>query len=142
MNTNNCNPILVNNTGDPLNLNIHTKIRIFNSNVLSVLLYGLECWKTSVAAERKLEFIPFKCLWRIFNIHWPNVISNEELLKRTGMSIISETIKSRWHWLGHVLRIPHNSLPRVALRGTPQGKRNRDLQTNCPQRPNRSEVIK
>ena len=45
--------------------NIHTKIRIFNSNVLSVLLYGSECLKTSVASERKLEIFQTKCLRRI-----------------------------------------------------------------------------
>ena len=28
-------------------LSIHTKLRIFKSNVLSVLLYGSECWKTT-----------------------------------------------------------------------------------------------
>ena len=45
--------------------NIHTKIRIFNSNVLSVLLYGSECLKTSVASERKLEVFQTKYLRRI-----------------------------------------------------------------------------
>jgi hypothetical protein len=34
---------------------IHTKIKIFRTNVLSELLYGSECWKTTPAIERKLE---------------------------------------------------------------------------------------
>ena len=33
--------------------------------------------------------------------------------------------RRRLRWLGHVLRLPNNSLARVALRLTPQGKRKR-----------------
>ena len=32
-----------------INLNVHAKIKIFSSNLLSVLLCGAECWKTTVA---------------------------------------------------------------------------------------------
>jgi endonuclease/exonuclease/phosphatase family metal-dependent hydrolase len=107
-------------------LSVHTKIRIFNSNVLSVLLYGSECWKTTATIERKLEVFQTKCLRRIMKIFWPNMISNEELWHRAGASSIAETIATRrWRWLGHVCRMPPDSLPRVALRWTPQGKRNR-----------------
>ncbi|KAK3546988.1 hypothetical protein QTP86_007917 [Hemibagrus guttatus] len=107
-------------------LSIHTKIKIFRSNVISVLLYGSECWKTTTAIEQKLEVFQNKCLRRILKIFWPNTISNEELRRRTGANSIQETIqKRRWRWLGHVCRMPPDSLPRIALRWTPQGKRNR-----------------
>ena len=107
-------------------LNIQNKLRILDSNVLIILLYGSECWKTSSTIERKLEVFQNKSLRRILKIFWPNTISNEELHKRTGVRSISETIRTRrWRWLGHVYRMPPNSLPRVALRWTPQGKRNR-----------------
>ena len=60
-------------------LSIHTKIRIFKSNILSVLLYGSECWKSTTSIERKLEVFQNKCLRCILKIYWPNTISNEEL---------------------------------------------------------------
>ncbi|KAK3515953.1 hypothetical protein QTP86_004679, partial [Hemibagrus guttatus] len=63
-------------------LSIHTKIKIFRSNVISVLLYGSECWKTTTAIEQKLEVFQNKCLRRILKIFWPNTISNEELRRR------------------------------------------------------------
>ncbi|KAL3868729.1 hypothetical protein ACJMK2_041499 [Sinanodonta woodiana] len=108
------------------NLSIHTKIHIFKSNVLSVLLYGSECWKSTANIEKRLEVFQTKCLLRIMRIFWPNMISNEELRRRAGVSTISEIIATRrWQWLGHVCRIPIDSIPRVALRWTPQGKRNR-----------------
>ena len=34
------------------NLIVHTKIEIFRSNMLSILLCGAECWKTTVAVQR------------------------------------------------------------------------------------------
>ena len=48
------------------------------------------------------------------------------LYRRTNSSPISTQIqKHRLRWLGHVLRIPQDSIPKVALRWTPTGKRNR-----------------
>ena len=108
------------------NLKLQTKIKIFKSNVLSVLLYGSECWKTTTTIEHKLEVFQTKCLRRILRIFWPNVISNQELLNRTGLKTITENIKiRRWTWLGHVYRMPANSIPRTALMWTPQGQRKR-----------------
>ena len=67
-----------------------------------------------------------KCLRRTCNIFWPNKISNEDLYRRTNSSPISTQIqKHRLRWLGHVLRMPQDSIPKVALRWTSTGKRNR-----------------
>ncbi|XP_052261550.1 uncharacterized protein LOC127865671 [Dreissena polymorpha] len=106
-------------------LSMHTKLCIFKSNVLSVL-YGSECWKTTATIERKLEVFQNKCLCRIMKIFWQNMITSMTLRERAGANSIAETIAlRRWRWLGHVCRMPLESLPRVALRWTLQGKRNR-----------------
>lgn len=107
-------------------LSIQTKIRLFRSNVLSVLLYGSECWKTTVTIEKKLEVFQTKCLRRIMKIFWPNTISNENLRNMANMETLAEMIqRRRWRWLGHVCRMPTSSITRTALGWTPQGKRNR-----------------
>jgi len=46
------------------------KIRIFNTNVKSVLLYGCETWKTTNQIIRRLQTFINKCLRRILNIKW------------------------------------------------------------------------
>ena len=52
-----------------------------------------------------------KCLRKILNIRWPEVISNEELWERTQQSRIEESIKRRkWKWIGHALRKPENNI--------------------------------
>ncbi len=102
------------------NLSLHTKIRIYKGNVLSVLLNGSQCWKTTVAVERKLEVFQNKCLRRILRVFWPENISNDDIRDRTERSLCKS--QSRWRWLGHVCRMPDDSLPRTALKWTPQGK--------------------
>ena len=94
--------------------------------MLSVLLYSSECWKTTTTIEHKLGVFQTKCLGSILRIFWPNVISNQELLNRTGLKTITENIKiRRWTWLGHAYKMPANSIPRTALMWTPQGLRKR-----------------
>ncbi|GFS03458.1 endonuclease-reverse transcriptase [Elysia marginata] len=104
------------------NISTHTKIRIFRSNVLSVLLYGAECWKMTNSLEQRLEVFQNKCLRRILKIFWPNFISNEDPRGRTWLEPLNTIIRERrWRWLGHVCRRPPESLIKRALRWTPQG---------------------
>ena len=101
-----------------------TKIRIYNSNVKPVLLYGSECWRVIQSDMQKLEVFQNKCLRKIQGIFWPEKISNEELLRKCKChSITDELKKRRFRWLGHVLRMPSERLPKTALRWTPPGKR-------------------
>ena len=102
------------------------KIRLFKSNVLSTLLYGAESWKMTKTISHKLEVFWKRCLCRILNIFWPNTISNAELHRRTTTKLITQEVQMRrWRWIRHVLRIPPTTLPRVALRWTPDGHRKR-----------------
>ena len=45
-----------------------TKLRIFNSNVKSVLLYGCETWRTTKTMLQKIQTFFNTCLRRIYNI--------------------------------------------------------------------------
>jgi len=53
-----------------LNISKEDKIRIFNTNVKSVLLYACETWKTTNQITRRLQIFVNKCLRRIVNIKW------------------------------------------------------------------------
>ena len=46
-------------------ISISTKIRLFNSNVKSVLLYGCETWKTTQGVINKLQVFVNRCLRKI-----------------------------------------------------------------------------
>ena len=101
---------------------IQTNVRIFNSNVISVLPYGCQSWRVNTNDMNKLDVFQ-KCLRRIYNIIWPDKISNEYMYRRTKSLPISCQIKKyRMRWSGHVLRMRQDHIPRVALRWTPTGK--------------------
>ena len=49
-------------------LRLETKLRLYNSNVLSVLLYSSECWKLTAKLAHKLETFQNKCLRKILAV--------------------------------------------------------------------------
>lgn len=103
-----------------------TKLRFFQSNIISILLYGCETWSSTKTATRKLQIFVNRCLRTIIGIRWPLVISNEELLEVTNQAQIKTVIKSRkWRWIGHTLRKEENDTTRRALDWNPQGNRRR-----------------
>ena len=107
-------------------LSLSTKVRQFNSNLKSVLLYGAETWRTTKATIDKVQSFMNSCLRRILRIRWPDTISNVQLWQKTGQLAADEEIrKRRWGWIGHTLRRPPTNITRQALRWNPQGKRKR-----------------
>ena len=107
-------------------ISISTKIRLFNSNVKSVLLYGCETWKTTQGVINKLQVFANRCLRKILKLKWTDKIRNEQLWERTGhLPIQNEIGRRRWKWVGHTLRKGKNSITRQALQWNPQGSRGR-----------------
>jgi hypothetical protein len=101
---------------------LRTKLRLFNSNVKSVLLYGCETWKVTVSITKKLQTYTNRCLRRILKIRWPRIISNNELWQITGQTRIQNEIRRRkWRWIGHTLRKANTTIARQAFDFTPHG---------------------
>ncbi|CAH8613024.1 unnamed protein product [Schistosoma curassoni] len=60
-------------------LSTNTKVRIFNTNVKTVVLYGLETWRITKAIIQKMQMFIKSCLRKILRIRWINTISNNLL---------------------------------------------------------------
>jgi hypothetical protein len=108
-----------------------TKLKLYQSCVLSTLLYGSECWRMTENDLTKLSVFHTKSLRRILRFFWSNKISNEDLLrqcKQENMATI--LLRRRWKWIGHVIRKDRNSITRTALHWTPEGKRKRGRPKN------------
>ena len=67
-------------------LRTSTKVRIFTTNVKSVLLYGSETWRKQQPQTAR-SFIN-KCLTNIIGIRWAVEISNTNLWNRTNQQSI------------------------------------------------------
>ena len=77
------------------NISLRTKIRLFNSNIKSVLLYGCESWKTTKTVLNKVQTFINRCMRSILRIKWQDRIRNEELWERTGQKDIEVEIGLR-----------------------------------------------
>ena len=65
---------------------------IFKTNVVAVLLYGCETWRTTKKDESKLDVFQNKCLRKILNVYWPMMVINEEITERSGMRTIDAQV--------------------------------------------------
>ncbi|VDP48894.1 unnamed protein product [Schistosoma margrebowiei] len=78
-------------------LSTNNKVRIFNTNVKTVLLYGAETWRTAKAIIQKIQMFANSCLRKIPQIRRPDTISNNLLWERTNQIPAEEEIrKTRW----------------------------------------------
>jgi len=103
-----------------------TKLRIYKSNVLPVLLYGAECWRMTAKDLSRLSTFHTTCLRRIMRVFWPNRFSNSALLEATKQEPMNIILKrKRWRWVGHTLRMEPSAHARIALTWTPEGRRKR-----------------
>ena len=116
---------MLNNVWNAHNISLSTKLKLFNSIVISVLIYGCESWKGLKEVENRVRRFESGCLRKILKIRWFDHVSEVELRRRTGQQSIVEVVKTRrWRWYGHVLRMPQHRLPKQAIGWTPSGRRN------------------
>ena len=123
------------------NLSITTKRLIYQACVLSILLYGGECWTPLRRHYRKLNTFHHRCIRIILGIthqqQWEEHISSEKTREQWGDedTITIKLLKRRLEWLGHLARMPPERIPKITLfswlpQNRPQGgprRRWRDL---------------
>ncbi|XP_033725704.1 uncharacterized protein LOC117315539 [Pecten maximus] len=81
----------------------------------------------TLGVQQKLQSFVNRCLRNFLNIRWPEVISNEDLRKRTKQTPVGEDIKKRkWGWIGHTMRKAPANVNRQELDWNPQGRRKVD----------------
>lgn len=101
-----------------------TKLRIFNTSIIPVLLYGSETWMVTDHIKSALQVFINKRLRIICRVFHPDTISNEDLWRSTNTVPINVTIKRRkWRWIGHVLRRENDNIAKMAFQWNPQGSR-------------------
>ena len=66
-----------------------TKVRLFRSLVLPVLLYGCETWTLTRDLRGRHNSFGTRSLWRILGYRWLDFVSNERLLRETQMRFVT-----------------------------------------------------
>ena len=100
------------------NLSLHTKINVYTAVCLSTLLYGSEAWTIYARHMKLLEAWHIRSLRRIPGITWEDRITHQETYRRTSCTSLESLLGRRQlRWLGHVIRMEDDRLPKQILYG-------------------------
>ena len=95
-----------------------TKLKVYMSVVLTVLLYACEAWTVYSRHARKLNYIHTKCLRIILSIKWQDMVPDTEVLTQAGTPSIHTLLQTaQVRWAGHVTWMPDDRLPKQLLYG-------------------------
>ena len=95
-----------------------TKISVYRAAVLSSLLYGSEAWTLPRKQVRRLERFHLSCLRKIAGIRWYHKRTNYQVLEKCSiLSITSMLHQNKLRWIGHVIRMDEDRIPKRMLYG-------------------------
>ena len=89
---------------------------------MTVVKYGSEAWALRKADENLLDVFQRNCLRIVLSTRLTDRISNSRLYEKCGSIPLSMAImKERLRWLGHILQMKDDRLPKIVLFGQPSG---------------------
>lgn len=84
-----------------------TKLRVYNTSILSILLYGAETWPLNKTLAERIDGFDSRALRTIEGITWRDRVSNISLRERTQQPPASRlAAQRRMRWYGHIKRLP------------------------------------
>ena len=99
-------------------LKLSTKIAVYKAVCLSVLLYAGETWVPYRKHIKLLKKFHIRCLQTMLGIRWWHRVPHVEIRKRAGIDSLESILTQRQlRWVGHVVRMPDNQLPRRVMYG-------------------------
>ena len=69
------------------------KLRLYTSIVLPTAIYAGETWTKTAKISKKLDVFHHRCLRTIMGVSWKDHVSNEELMKRSGMEELQDIVE-------------------------------------------------
>ena len=113
------------------NINNQTKIALYKSLVLSIVLYAAETWTLKKRDQSRLLSFEMSCLRRILGISRRDRIRNDCIRKQLGLetSIMDRIQKRQLAYYGHIIRMDNSRLPLITIDDSTKGTRPRGRPT-------------
>ncbi|XP_065319087.1 uncharacterized protein LOC135927079 [Gordionus sp. m RMFG-2023] len=97
-------------------ISVFTRLRLFNSTIIPILLYGSDIWEANKTDLRRIQSFINNCLRTINGIFYPRVISNSNLWRNASHTPINITLKKRRiQFLAHIIRNSDHNLAHDAI---------------------------
>jgi hypothetical protein len=101
-----------------------TRIKLYNTLTLPVLLYGSETWTVKARDTRRITAAEMKYM-RTAGDTWTDYKKSTQITKELKITpILDKLLEYKRNWIKHVNRMPRNRLPRVIKLYSPTGRRN------------------
>ena len=99
-------------------LAVRTKINTLKTMMIPCLTYGCASWHLKLDQTMKLEGFHYRCLMKITNTKWGDMVSYVTLLEKTeSMSIRSIISKNRLKHIGKIQNTSNHRIPKFVLHG-------------------------
>ena len=104
-----------------------TKVKIYETLVLSVLLYNSETWTMKEATKNSVLVFEMGCLRKILGVSRRNHIRNLDIRAALNVEVdvVRKIQRRRLKYFGHVTRMEGSRFPNLALYGRVHGHRER-----------------
>ena len=99
-------------------IKLQTKISVYLSIIIPTLLYASETWTLYRKHINLLDAFHMRCLRSILGVSLKDKLTNNEILSKCSCTgIESMLMKSQLRWLGHVVRMDDERIPKFLLYG-------------------------
>ena len=108
-------------------VSVKTKIKIFQTIVFPIVLYGCESWTLRMADKRKLDAFEMWSWRKILKVSWAERRTNLSILKeiKPDCSLETKAYRLKLRYFEHIMR-KYQSLEKDIMLGTIEGKRGRE----------------
>ena len=105
-------------------ITLKLKLRLFDSLILSILMYGAEAWSLTQRMKKQLNAFGTSCYRVMLGIRRTDRVTNARVLQQTQRNNISDKlVQQQLRTLGHWLRRPDGEIiQRYALYTTQEGR--------------------
>jgi hypothetical protein len=116
---------ILNNLFRPQKALKKTRIKLYNTLALPVLLYGSETGTVTARDGSRITAAEMKYMRRTAGYIWTDYKTNIQIAKELKITtILDKLLAYKRNWIQHVNRMPRNRLPRIIKHYCPTGRRN------------------
>ena len=103
-----------------------TRIKLYSTLALPVLLYGSETWTIKARDASRITAAEMNYMRRTAGYTWTDYKTNLHIAKELEITpVLDKPLEYKGNWIQHVNRMPRDKLPRIMKHNSQTGRRNR-----------------